>query len=100
MDTDKMRERILDLPLVSMLYCGRGSMSHTISIEEAATQLSGLVRALGPDDEIVLTENDKPIARIVPNSGSPKRVAGAWKGLLTIVHEDDEHLDDFKEYMP
>lgn len=75
-------------------------MSHTISIEEAASQLSGLVRSLGPHDEIVLTENDKPIARIIPSIPTRKRVAGAWKGLLTIVKEDDEHLDDFKEYMP
>jgi antitoxin (DNA-binding transcriptional repressor) of toxin-antitoxin stability system len=75
-------------------------MSHTIPLDQASAQLSGLVRALGPDDEIVLTDNDKPIARIVPSSARPKRVAGAWKGMLAVVKEDDEHLEDFKEYMP
>jgi hypothetical protein len=25
---------------------------------------------------------------------------GRAKGMLTILTEDDEHLDDFKEYMP
>jgi len=62
--------------------------------------LSGLVRAISPGDEIILTDNDKPIARIVPSCASPKRVAGAWKGMLTVVEEDDDHLEDFKEYMP
>ena len=75
-------------------------MSHTLSIEQASGQLASLVRALGPNDEIILTDQDKPVARIVPSAPQRKRVAGAWKGLLTIVSEDDEHLDDFKEYMP
>jgi antitoxin (DNA-binding transcriptional repressor) of toxin-antitoxin stability system len=75
-------------------------MSHTISLEQASVQLSSLVHSLAPGDEIVLTENDKPVARIVSSSIRPKRVAGAWKGMLTIVKEDDEHLEDFKEYMP
>ena len=75
-------------------------MSHTLSIEQASAQLGGLVRALGPNDEIVLTDNDKPVARIVPSTPNSKRIAGAWKGILTIVDDDDEHLEDFKEYMP
>ena len=30
----------------------------------------------------------------------PRPVPGRCKGMLTIVAEDDEHLEDFKEYMP
>ncbi len=75
-------------------------MSLTISIEQASAQLGGLVRALGPNDEIVLTDNDKPVARIVPSDTHPRRVPGVWKGMLTVVSEDDEHLEDFREYMP
>jgi antitoxin (DNA-binding transcriptional repressor) of toxin-antitoxin stability system len=76
-------------------------MSHTISLEQASTQLSGLVRAMGPGDEIVLTDNDKPIARIVPSSILPKRVAGTCKGMLEILDDSDEViLDHFKEYLP
>lgn len=29
-----------------------------------------------------------------------KRRPGSAKGLLSLVSEDDEHLNDFKEYMP
>jgi antitoxin (DNA-binding transcriptional repressor) of toxin-antitoxin stability system len=79
-------------------------MSYTIPIEQESAELRGLVRGLKPGDEIVLTDNEKPVARIildVATGASPrKRVAGASKGLLTIVQEDDEHLEDFKEYMP
>lgn len=75
-------------------------MSLIISIEDASAQLGGLIRDLGPHDEIVLTENDKPVARIVPDSSPKKRTPGVWKGMLTIVSEDDEHLEDFRDYMP
>ena len=74
-------------------------MSHTIPIDQAPDQIVGLARALGPGDEIILTENDKPIARILPSPTPSKRVAGTCKGMLTIVKEDDEHLEDFKDYM-
>src|ERR1700712_2499038 len=64
-------------------------MSHTITAEQAAGQLGELVRGLAPGDEIVLTDNDQPIARIVPSRPVAKRVAGAWKGRLTIVSDDE-----------
>jgi antitoxin (DNA-binding transcriptional repressor) of toxin-antitoxin stability system len=60
-----------------------------------------LVDALAPGDEIVLTRQDQPVAKILPNK--PTRVQrrpGMWKGKLTIIKEDDEHLKDFAEYMP
>ena len=75
-------------------------MSHNIPIDVAGTQLGGLVRALGPHDEIILTDNDKPVARIVPNANVSQRIAGKCKGFITILQDDDEHLEDFKEYMP
>ena len=75
-------------------------MSHTLTIEQASARLGDVVRALGPGDEIVLTENDKPVARILPSAPRPKRVAGACVGMLTIVSDDDDHLEDFKDYMP
>ena len=77
-------------------------MSHTISIDQAASRLDELVSALSPGDEIVLTKHDAPVARIVPHQQPARspRVPGSAKGVLTIVSEDDEHLKDFKDYMP
>lgn len=75
-------------------------MSRTISIEHAAAKLAELVGSLGPDDEIVLTRADQPVARTVPSKPPRRRKAGSCKGMLTIREEDDQHLEDFKEYMP
>ena len=33
------------------------------------------------------------------SASSPQREPGLWKGKLTILSDDDEHLKDFEEYM-
>ncbi len=74
----------------------------TVTIQEAQAQLTDLIHALTPGDEVVITENDQPVAKLV----SEKPVArqrpqpGLCKGMITIVADDDEHLKDFAEYMP
>jgi antitoxin (DNA-binding transcriptional repressor) of toxin-antitoxin stability system len=76
-------------------------MSHTVSIQQASAKLSELVLALGPGDEIVLTDNDRPVARIVPNVVTAKRTPGAWKGKLEITGDsDDGILEQFQDYLP
>ena len=77
-------------------------MSHTLSIDEASTKLGELVRSLAQNDEIVLTENDKPVARILPSGQVvKKRIAGTCRGMLEILDDsDDLILDHFKEYLP
>jgi antitoxin (DNA-binding transcriptional repressor) of toxin-antitoxin stability system len=73
----------------------------TVTIDQAAAKLREIVGALGPDDEIVLTRDDQPVAKIVGQPARPAiRQPGNCKGMLTIVSEDDEHLNDFKDYMP
>lgn len=45
------------------------------------------------------------LARLVvllPEVGEPipkRRQPGSAKGILTVLSEDDEHLEDFREYM-
>jgi antitoxin (DNA-binding transcriptional repressor) of toxin-antitoxin stability system len=76
-------------------------MSHTISIEQASVELRGLVSALKPGDEIILTDNERPVARIVSDAARPKRVAGNCKGMLEILDDgDDVILEHFKDYLP
>ena len=74
-------------------------MSHTLTVEDAAARLAELVSELKPGDEITLMSKDKPVAKIVPEKLPTRRRAGACKGMLTIIREDDSHLEDFKEYM-
>ena len=73
----------------------------TVSVQEAQAKLSELIHKLKPGDELVITENNQPIARLVAQPIPPgkPRQRGSAKGKLVIHALDDEHLDDFREYM-
>ncbi len=74
----------------------------TLPISQIGAQLPTLLTKLGPGDEIVLVDGDKAVARVtsVEEPASPhKRQLGSAKGILKIIAEDDEHLEDFAEYM-
>jgi len=73
----------------------------TVTIQEARAQLPELVHRLNPGDELVITENDQPVAKLVATPAEkPRLLPGRCTGMLTIVAEDDEHLEDCKEYTP
>ena len=77
-------------------------MSITITLEEAQAKLKDLVHQLEPGDEIIITENQQTVAKLVsenPQQRQP-RVPGLGKGMITPLVEDDEHLKDFVESMP
>lgn len=70
----------------------------TVTIEEAQVKLSELIDKLAPGEEVIITRNQQPVAQLIPlPSAKPQPVFGSGKGKLTIVAEDDEHLEDFKE---
>ncbi len=70
----------------------------TATIEEAQASLPSLISHLKPGEEIVIMEHDRPVARLV---GEPRqRKLGGGIGKLTIIEDDESHLDDFQEYMP
>jgi prevent-host-death family protein len=76
-------------------------MSTTVTLEEAKAHLEELVEQLAPGDEIVITQENRPVARLIPTvENKPRPQFGSCKGMLTIVSDDDEHLEHFKEYMP
>lgn len=74
---------------------------NTISIEEAQSKLPELIQKLVPGEELVITRNDQPVAKLVGEQTQVRqpRLSGSSKGKLVIIAEDDEHLEDFKEYM-
>ena len=76
-------------------------MSTTVTMEEAQAKLPELVARLAGGDEIVITQDQKPVAKLVrePSTARKPRKAGSAKGKLVILQEDDEHLKDFQEYM-
>jgi antitoxin (DNA-binding transcriptional repressor) of toxin-antitoxin stability system len=77
-------------------------MSTTVSIDEAQAKLREIIAKLGPNDEVVITENQQPVAKLVGEKSAPRqrRVPGLGKGMITILSDDDDHLKDFEEYMP
>lgn len=74
----------------------------TMTVEEVQARLPSLIADLKPGQEVVITLQDRPVARLVGEAVKPRqpRRPGSAKGKLIIVSEDDEHLKDFEEYMP
>jgi prevent-host-death family protein len=74
----------------------------TVTIEEAQAKLAELIDRLAPGEEVIITRNQQPVAKLVGQERpvrKPRR-PGSAKGKLIILAEDDEHLEDFKDYMP
>lgn len=71
---------------------------NAISLEQAQAELPKLIEQLKAGEEIEITKDDQTVAKLVGQKR--QRQFGLGKGKLTIVQEDDEHLADFKEYMP
>jgi prevent-host-death family protein len=76
----------------------------SVTIQEAQAKLPDLIRRLLPGDEVVITENDQPVAKLVSETAKPtpglRPPQGLGNGCLTIVCDDEEHLQDFADYMP
>lgn len=68
---------------------------HQVSLEEAKAQLPDLVAAASAGKEIIITEDGKPLARLVPIAPQKKRrVAGLNRGSIWTSEDFDEPLGD------
>ncbi|MDX2034262.1 MAG: hypothetical protein SF339_26545 [Blastocatellia bacterium] len=77
-------------------------MLETVSLQEAQAHLADLIAMLTPGEELVITQDGCPIAKLTGQTGGNRRERrpGSAVGKVTVLAEDDEHLKDFKEYMP
>lgn len=74
-------------------------MSITITIEEAQVRLKELIGELAPGEEVVITEGQRPVAKLVAAPAAERKL-GTMKGTVLYMAPDfDAPLDDFKEYM-
>jgi prevent-host-death family protein len=72
-----------------------------ITIEEAQAHLAEVIEKLAPGEELIITRDARPVARLTGLlSEKPRPVFGRGRAKLIIRAEDDEHLEDFEEYMP
>ncbi len=77
-------------------------MPTTVGLDEAQARLKEIIAGLGPDDEVVIIDHNRPVARLVGGGKAERRPrhAGNCKGMITLLVEDEEHLKHFEEYMP
>jgi prevent-host-death family protein len=72
-----------------------------VTIQEAQAKLSDLIHTLAPGEEVVITENNQPVAKLAraePEKKWPCK-AGSAKGRIRLAPDFDEPLEAFKEYM-
>lgn len=70
-----------------------------VTIEEAEETLSELIHRLSPGDEVVIIENEQPVARLLRAHPAPKpRHFGTLKGTVLSMEHFDDPLEDFAEY--
>jgi prevent-host-death family protein len=71
-----------------------------MTISEAQSKLPELIDQLRSGDEVVITRDNHPVAKLIPQAlpkGTP--IIGRGKGKLLILEDDDSHLEGFEEYM-
>jgi prevent-host-death family protein len=76
-----------------------------IDISEFTGKIKELIVRLQRDEEIVITANSHPVARLVAveeksQETPPRRRAGLTEGSAWMSPDFNEPLEDFAEYMP
>jgi prevent-host-death family protein len=73
-----------------------------ISIRDAQNQLADLIHRLAPGEEVVITENDLPVAKLAraePSKQWPCKAGSAKETIHWMAPDFDAPLEEFKEYM-
>lgn len=72
----------------------------TVSLQEAQAKLPDLIHSLAPGEELVIIENELPVARLIAAAvPTRQRKLGTLRGSVTYIAPDfDAPLDDFREY--
>ena len=66
-------------------------LTKTIDVRKERTDLKGLLLLVADGTEVVLTEGDSPVARLLPIG---RRVAGLHAGAIWTSEDFDEPLPD------
>jgi antitoxin (DNA-binding transcriptional repressor) of toxin-antitoxin stability system len=74
-------------------------MSASITVEEAQAHLREIIGHLAPGEEVVITDDQQPVARLVAARPAERKL-GTMKGTVRYMAPDfDAPLEDFKEYV-
>ena len=72
----------------------------TVTIQEAQAHLAEWIDKLAPGEELVITRDDQPVAKLVgePRGPRPKRKLGFLKGSVLYMADDfDATPEEFAE---
>lgn len=74
----------------------------TVTIDEAQARLSELIEQLKPGEELVITRDSKPVAKLTAEvkAERPAPRLGTLKGTVLYMAPDfNAPLEEFKDYM-
>ena len=70
-----------------------------IPLDEAQARLPELVHGLAPNDQVIITEGNVPVARLTPAASPAPRRLGSMRGTVTFMAADfGAPLDELREY--
>jgi antitoxin (DNA-binding transcriptional repressor) of toxin-antitoxin stability system len=77
-------------------------MTTSITLEDAAANLEQLILGLASGDEVIITKNERIVARLVAEKSTKRTRPAPGFGkdsILYIAPDFDAPLEEFKEYM-
>ena len=77
-------------------------MQTTMALEDIKLTLPELLDSMTPGDEVILTRNQQPVAKLVSEAAKPgqRPPPGLGKGSILFMAPDfDEPLEEMQEYM-
>ncbi len=69
-------------------------MTRTVNIDEAKNQLQDLLALAAEGNEVIITDEGKPLAKLVPIAIQKKRIAGLNRGQIWTSEDFDAPLTD------
>ena len=70
---------------------------HTVEVKQAQSRLEELVGEAAHGEEVILTQEGQPVAKIIPLSRPPvRRRFGSAKGLIHMREDFDAPIGDFR----
>ncbi|MCA9972961.1 MAG: type II toxin-antitoxin system Phd/YefM family antitoxin [Anaerolineales bacterium] len=72
-----------------------------VTIHEAKTHLSRLIRQVLAGEEVIIARGKEPLVKLValPEARSKRQIGGAKDVVLFMAEDFDAPLDDFEDYM-
>ena len=69
-------------------------MTETVNVYDAKTRLSALLSRVEAGEEIIISRNGRPVARLTQVAARQPRTPGALRGQIVIADDFDELSDE------